>query len=83
MEAHMGRSMNMLMITGAVLGLLGVAGLVYPVFTTQQTTDVAKLGEMKLQTEESTSHAIPPLMAGSALVLGIILIGGGFYSRRR
>lgn len=77
----MGRSMNMLMIAGAVLALLGVAGLAMPVFTTQQTTEVARLGDLKVQAREETSHAIPPLVSGSALVLGIILIGGGFYRR--
>ncbi len=77
----MGRSMNMLMILGTLLALLGVVGLAIPVFTTHQMTDVAKVGDLKVQTQENTSHTVPPLVAGSALILGIVLIGGGFYRR--
>ena len=40
----MGRSMNSLMILGALLALLGIAGLAIPEFTTQKTEDVAKIG---------------------------------------
>lgn len=78
----MSRSLNILMILGALLALLGVAGLVSPIFTTQQTKDVASVGDLKVQTQEDTTHVVPPLVSGSALVLGFILIGGGFYRRR-
>jgi hypothetical protein len=53
-----------------------------PIFTTQQTKEVAKIGDIKLQTTESTSHVIPPMVSGGALVLGIVLIGAGLYTRR-
>jgi hypothetical protein len=75
-------SMNALMIVGAILALLGLVGLAIPVFTTQQTRDVAKIGELKVQATENTSHVIPPLLSGGALVLGIVLIGAGFYQKR-
>jgi len=78
----MGRSTNTLMIVGALFALLGIAGLAIPVFTTQQTTDVAKIGDLKIQTQEDTSHAIPPLVGGGALVLGIVLMGSGFFRGR-
>jgi len=77
----MGRSMNSLMIAGLALALLGVAGLAVPVFTTEQTTDVARIGDLKLQTQESTAHTIPSLLSIGALALGVVLIGGGFYRR--
>jgi len=77
----MGRSMTFLVIFGALLLLLGIAGLVTPVFTTQQTTELARIGELKVQTQEDRPHAIPPLVSGSAVILGIILIGGGFYQK--
>jgi hypothetical protein len=73
----MGRSINGLVIAGIILVLLGVAGLAIPVFTTQDTRNVAKLGDLKLQTTETTPHAIPPLLSGGALVLGIVLVGAG------
>jgi hypothetical protein len=78
----MGRSTNILMIFGALLVLLGATGLAIPVFTTTQTNDVARIGDLKIQTQENTSHAIPPLVSGSALTLGIILVGGGLFRRR-
>jgi hypothetical protein len=78
----MGRSTNILVILGALLALLGVVGLAIPVFTTTQTNEVARLGDLKIQTQENTSHAVPPLVSGSALVLGIILVGGGLFRRR-
>ena len=78
----MGSSMSGLTIGGAVLVLIGLLAFAIPVFTTQQTRDVARIGDLKLQATESTSYAIPPFLGGGALVLGIVLIGAGFYQRR-
>ncbi len=78
----MGRGMSGLMIAGAVLVLLGLVGYAIPIFTTQQTKDVAKIGDLKVQTTEHTEHVIPPIVSGGALVLGVVLIGAGFYQRR-
>ena len=77
----MGRSMNMLTISGLVLALMGIAGFAIPVFMTQQTEEVARIGDLRVQTQENTFHVIPPLFSASALGLGIILISGGFYRR--
>ena len=74
--------MTVLKLSGAVLILAGLLAYAIPVFTTRQTTDVAKLGDLKLQTTESRSYIIPPLVSGGALVLGIVLLGAGFYQRR-
>jgi hypothetical protein len=76
-----GFSMNGLMMTGAVLALLGVAGLAVPYFTTQQTHEVARIGDLKLNATESTSYAIPPLLAGGALVIGVVLMGAGLVRK--
>ena len=73
--------MNKLMMAGAVLALLGILGFAVPYFTTNQTEDVAKLGDMKLTTTTSTSHSIPPIAAGGLLILGIVLLGGGLIKR--
>ncbi len=78
----MGRSMSALVMGGAVLVLLGLLVFAIPVFTTQQTTDVARIGDLKLQTTESKSYAIPPFVGGGALILGVVLIAAGFYQKR-
>ncbi len=67
---------------GVVLALLGVLGLGIPAFTTSQTKDVAKLGDIKVQSTEQTTHVIPPGLSVGVLALGIILIGAGIYTRR-
>jgi hypothetical protein len=83
MEAcQMRSSMNGLMMVGAVLALLGPAGLAIPVFTTSKTEDVAKIGDLKLQATQNTSYVVPPMLSGGALVLGIVLIGAGFFQKR-
>jgi len=74
--------MNRFVIAGILLVLLGSIGFAIPAFTVQQTTDVASIGDLKLQTQESTTHPIPPLASGGALLLGILLIGGGLYRGR-
>ena len=79
----MGRSsLTGLTIAGAVLVLLGLLAFAAPVFTTQETRDVARVGDLRLQATEKRSFVIPPLVSGGALVLGVILIGAGLYQRR-
>ena len=74
--------MNGLVMGGAALAVLGLIGLAIPVFTTQETKEVAKIGDLKLQTTENTSHVVPPILSEGALALGVILIGAGLYMRR-
>jgi uncharacterized membrane protein len=76
------RRMNGLMIIGIILVFAGVLGFAVPVFTTQQTREVARIGDLKLQNTEDTSHRIPPILSGGALALGIILIGSSLYQKR-
>jgi hypothetical protein len=79
----MGRSpMSGLIIAGAVLVLLGLIAIAVPVFTTQETKEVAHVGDLKLQTTENKSFAVPPLVSGGAVVLGVLIIGAGFYQKR-
>lgn len=75
-------SKNSLVIVGAILVLLGLAGFTIPVVTTQQTREVARIGELKIQATEDKAIVIPPLLAGGALALGIFLIGVGLYGKR-
>jgi hypothetical protein len=69
------------LIGGAILALIGLLGLAVPYITTQQTKDVATLGDLKLQTTEAKSYSIPPLVSGGALVLGLVLVGAGLYRK--
>src|SRR6185312_7797202 len=73
---------NALILIGVVLLVLGIIGFAIPVFTTQQTKDVAKVGDLKLQAKEDTTHSIPPLVSGGVLAAGVILIGAGFLRAR-
>jgi len=83
MEVLVGRSsMSVLTIAGAILVVLGLVAFAVPEFTTQHTKDVAKIGDLKLQTTEHTSYFIPPVVSGGALVLGVVLIAAGFYQKR-
>ena len=70
-----------LMIGGAVLILLGLLGFAVPYFTTQQTKDIAKVGNLKIQTTQHTTYAVPPLVSGGGIVLGVVLLGAGMYRR--
>ena len=67
---------------GVFIALLGVLGLAIPVFTTSQTRDFASLGDIKIQSTEQSTHVIPQALSVGVLVLGVILIGAGAYSKR-
>jgi len=73
---------NGLMMTGAVLALVGLIAIAVPVFTTTQTRDVAKIGDLKLTAKEETSHFVPPFVGPAVLAIGVVLIGAGFLARR-
>ncbi len=77
----MGR-MNGLTVIGVVMVVAGLVGFAVPVFTTQKTEDVAKIGDLKIQTTEDTQHTIPPVVVGGVLVLGVVLIGAGLFQKR-
>jgi hypothetical protein len=74
--------MKPMVIIGAILALLGALALASPVFTTNETKNVATLGDLKIQANEQTSHAIPPVLSGAALVVGLMLLAGGLYQKR-
>ncbi len=70
-----------LVILGAILVLLGIVGLAIPVFTTQKTTDVAKIGGLQVQAKEDEPHVVPPMVAGGAVAVGVVLLGAGLLRR--
>lgn len=73
---------NGLLILGVILVVFGLLGFAIPVFTTHRTEDVAKIGNLKIQTTEDTSYSIPPLLSGGVLALGVILVGVSLYQKR-
>lgn len=77
----MGRPMTGLMLGGAIFLLIGLAGFAMPMFTTQQTRDVARIGDVKIQATEDRTHFIPPIVSGGALALGAVLLGAGLFRR--
>ena len=76
----MGR--NAVIIVGAVLAIAGLVFIAMPVFTTHDTKEVARLGELRVNATESKDYVVPPLVSGGALVIGAVLIGAGVMRRR-
>lgn len=74
--------MNKLSLFGLLLAVLGTIFLMIPGFSTQQNHDVAQIGGLTVQAQESTSYTIPPMVSGTVLLLGVVLIGTGLYRRR-
>ena len=66
---------------GLLLALLGILGLAIPVFTTSQTRDIVKLGDLKIQNTEQSTHVVPEALSAGSLLLGVILMGAGLYQR--
>ncbi len=73
---------NGLVVAGAIVALVGALMIAVPVFTTEQTKEVAKIGDLKLTTKEETSYTVPPFVGPAVLVIGVILMGAGFVVRR-
>jgi hypothetical protein len=74
--------MDRVMIGGAILFIIGLHGFTIPIFMTQKTEDVVRIGDLRLQATEITSHSIPPLLSGGVAVLGLLLLGAGLYKMR-
>ena len=70
-----------LLLAGAVILLLGIAGIAVPYFTTEQTKDVADVGPLHVHATEQKTHVIPPLLSEAAIVVGAVLMGAAFLRR--
>ncbi len=73
--------MKGILLVGVVLAILGLVAFAMPVFSTTQTKDVAHVGDLHVQANETTPHAIPPLVSGGLLALGVVLIGVGALNK--
>jgi len=74
--------MKPVVMIGAILALLGVLAIASPMFTTNQTKNVATLGDLKIQANEQTTHVIPTVLSGAALIVGLVMVAGGLYQKR-
>ena len=74
--------MKPIVMIGAILALLGVLAIASPMFTTNQTKNVATLGDLKIQANEQTTHVIPTVLSGAALIVGLVMVAGGLYQKR-
>ena len=74
--------MKGILLIGAALTLLGLIGFAMPIFTTTDTKSVAKIGDLSIQAKEETPHAIPPLVSGGMLAIGVVLMGVGALNRQ-
>ena len=73
-----GVSKNGLLVVGLVIGLAGGIALAIPVFSTSQTRDVVRLGDLHITATEQTPHVIPPFLGPAALLIGVVLVGASF-----
>lgn len=73
--------MKPIVMIGAILALFGLFAIVSPEFTTNQTKNVVSVGDLKIQANEPTSHTIPPILSGAALIVGMVLVAGGLYQK--
>jgi hypothetical protein len=74
--------MKPIVMIGATIGLLGLLAMAQPMFTTNQTKNVATFGDLKIQANEQTSHEIPPILSGAALIVGLVMVAGGLYQKQ-
>lgn len=73
--------MRGILLVGVALAILGLVGLAMPVFSTTQTKDVAHVGDLHVQANETTPHTIPPIVSGGLLAIGVVLMGVGVMNR--
>jgi hypothetical protein len=66
-------------ILGVILLVLGVVGLVHPVFTYHQQEEVAKIGPVKATVNEEKTVQVPAAVSILLLVagLGLVVLGPG------
>ena len=65
---------RVVIILGVIFLVLGVIGLVHPVFNYHQQEEVAKIGPIKATVNEEKTLQIPPAVSITLLVAGIGLV---------
>jgi hypothetical protein len=64
-------------IIGAVLIVLGVAGLVYKNFSYESEETIAQIGDLKATAETEKNIPIPTILGVVAIVAGVLVIAVG------
>lgn len=64
-------------IIGIILIVIGVAGFALGGFSFTQKEKVLDLGPIEATADDKKTVAIPPLLAGLALVSGLVLVAAG------
>ena len=70
--------MNAMKITGIILLVLGLAGLLTGGFSFTKNTTKAEIGPLKLQVQEKESVNVPQWLSVGAMVIGGVLLALGF-----
>ena len=65
-----GVSENGLLVVGLVIGIAGGLALAVPAFSSAQTKDVVRIGDLHITATEQTTHFIPPFIGPAALLIG-------------
>ncbi len=65
---------RVVIVLGVIFLVLGVVGLVHPVFNYHQQEEVAKIGPIKATVNEEKSLEIPPAVSITLLIAGIGLV---------
>jgi flagellar basal body-associated protein FliL len=65
---------RLIIILGVVLLVLGVVGLVHPIFTYHEQEEVAKIGPMKAIVNEEKTLQVPAAVSLVLLAAGIGLV---------
>ena len=66
--------MNTLTLIGIILIVLGGVGLIYGGITYTSKKDVVDFGSVKIKTESKEQIPLSPILGGTAVVVGIVLV---------
>lgn len=75
------KKLNSLIVIGVLLIIAGIVGLVHPQWEGRDNKMEVDLGSQKVQVNTRRVTDIPPLFAGSIIVVGLCVIGLGAISR--
>lgn len=65
---------RVLMISGVVLVLLGIAAVVHPTYSYRKKDQVAKIGPFQATVEEDRIEQIPVALTATLLAAGLVLV---------